>query len=285
MFNLNDHKFKVITGWQDYKIDPRYFVLLFLASFVMAGQFYLGFYQKWDAVFVSLLTAITTEVLLTRLLYKKWKFSISPIITGMGVSLLVSSYLLWVYVLTSFLSILLKFIVKFEKGHIFNPNNIAVVLVLFFLYEYAVSTPKQWSNGYLVMAIIILLGFFATYMANRLDVVLAFLGGFTVFAFVRHYLFGAPLYAALGPLLGAGLQLFAFFMITDPKSTPTTRKSRIYFALIVALIDAILRISRIPHAQFYALFITSLLFTVPYRIWAKRKISSVVFKEKNKVEG
>ncbi|WP_214483041.1 RnfABCDGE type electron transport complex subunit D [Bacillus sp. SM2101] len=274
MINLKENKLRVVTSWSEYKIDPRYFVLLFLASFTIGGQFYLDFYQKWDAVITSVSVTVLTEIILTKIFHKKWNlFPISAVITGMGVGLLVSSYLLWVYALTAFISIFLKFVIKFKKGHIFNPNNVAVVLVLFFLQEYAVSTPKQWSNGYLIMAVILCLGLIATYLANRLDVVLTFLGGFTVFGLFRHFVLGAPLFAAIGPLFGAGLQLFAFFMITDPKSTPTTRKSRIIFALLVAFVDAVFRVYRIPNPQFYALFVISLLTIIPFRIWVSKKIN------------
>jgi enediyne biosynthesis protein E5 len=274
MVNLNEHKLKVVTSWKDYKVDPRYFVLLFLFSFTFAGIVYLGFFQSWKSIVTAVTVSVGTEIILTRLVFKVWRFPISAVITGMGVGLLISSPYLWIYALTSFLSITIKIFVRFKKGHVFNPNNVAVVLVLFFLAEYAVSTPKQWTNGFEVMIIILLLGIFATYMADRLDVVLSFLGSFTLFGLIRHFWFGAPLFAAVGPLMGASLQLFAFFMITDPKSTPSTRRERIIFAILVGFLDAIFRIYRIPNPQFYALFIISLVTIIPFRIWISKRINN-----------
>ncbi|UFJ42429.1 RnfABCDGE type electron transport complex subunit D [Brevibacillus humidisoli] len=271
MFNLKSAAKRPITVWSDYKVDPRYFLLLFLASFAIAGQIYLGFFQRWDAIIVSLLCTVSTELLLGRIFHKKWQFPLSAIITGIGVSLLVSSYLLWPYALTAVLSILFKYLIRYKGGHVFNPNNVALVLILYFLPEYAVSTPKQWTNAYEVMLFILCLGLFVSYLANRHYAALTFLSGFTLLALIRHYVFGAPLLAALGPLLGASLQLFTFFMITDPKTTPSSRGGQVIYALIIALFDAAFRINQFANPQFYAVFLVSILVVIPYRWWVARK--------------
>lgn len=272
MSNERETKLRPVISWLDYRIDPRFFILLFLLSFVIAGQVYLGFYQQWNAVFTAVGCSTATELLLSRVKYKRWMWPISGIITGLGVSLLLSSHKIWPYALAAVLSIGLKYIIRFKGSHIFNPNNVAMVIMLLFLPQFAVSTPKQWTNGIEIMIIILCLGIFACYMANRLDSVIAFLGSFALFAWLRHVFFGAPLYAAFGPMMGASLQLFTFFMITDPKSTPTTRKARMAFAFLIALIDAIFRVNRIPNPQFYALFLTCLVMIIPYRIWINHKI-------------
>ncbi|MFB7814442.1 RnfABCDGE type electron transport complex subunit D [Paenibacillus chitinolyticus] len=271
MRNETNTHLRSVVSWRDYLIDPRYFILVFLSSFAIAGQVYLGFFQKWDAVLVAVVCCTGTEIILNRLKNKTWMFPLSALITGIGISLLLSSNQLWPYALTAVIAISLKYAIRFKGGHIFNPNNVAMVIMLYSLPQYAVSTPKQWTNGIGVMILILCLGIVVCYIANRLDAVLAFLGSFTLFAFVRHFFFGAPLFAALGPLMGASLQLFAFFMITDPKSTPATRSARIAFAFFVALLDAVFRINRIPNPQFYALFLVCLALIIPYRLWASRK--------------
>ncbi|MGN7402004.1 RnfABCDGE type electron transport complex subunit D [Cytobacillus praedii] len=276
MINVKKQSTELITSWKDYKVDPRYFLLLFLFSFFTVGQVYLGFYQTWKALIVAVTFTTLTELFLVRLLYKKWSFPLSAVITGIGISLLLSSQVLWTYAVTSILAISLKMLIRFKGGHIFNPNNLAIVLMFFFIPSYAVSTPKQWTNGIGIMILILILGLFVTYLANRLDVVLAFLCSFALFGLGRHFIFGAPILAALGPLMGASLQLFSFYMITDPKTTPNSRKARIVFAILVAFVDAIFRVYRIPNPQFYALFIICLLFSFPYRHFIKEKSSNQI---------
>ncbi|WP_053217792.1 RnfABCDGE type electron transport complex subunit D [Virgibacillus senegalensis] len=259
-----------IVSWSSYKLDPRYLIIAFLLAFAVAGQTYLSFVQGWDAILLSVVSTIVTEIILTKIIYKKFIVPISAFITGLGISLLLSTIYLWPYVVAGVLSIVLKHALQYKGGHIFNPNNIAVVAMISLLPAYVISTPKQWSNGLLLMGIILALGIVVTAVAKRLSIVLSFLISFVVFAYLRNALFGLPLYAAVGPLLGASFQLFAFFMITDPKTTPNSMKSKILFGITVAFIDALFRIQGIPTPQFYALFITSIVIVIPYRYLAAR---------------
>ncbi len=211
------------------------------------------------------------ELLLHRWIKKAWIFPLSAIISGTGISLILNSYLLWPYVLTSTIAIGMKYVFRIGGGHVFNPNNIAIVAVLFFLPQFVVSTPKQWSNGFLIMAFILVLGIIAASMARRLDTVLAFIGSYLMFALLRHVFVDEPLYYALGPMMGASFQLFTFFMLTDPKTTPSTTLMRVVIAFSVAAVDAYLRIHQITNSLFYAAFIVTILIGLPYRIYSTRK--------------
>ncbi|MEK3732397.1 RnfABCDGE type electron transport complex subunit D [Paenibacillus sp. FSL M8-0334] len=250
--------------------DPRMFILLFLMSFTLAGQFYLGFFQGWRDIIASVVTAVLLEFMIVGLKHRTWKFPLSALITGLGIGLLLSSHLTWPYVLTSVLAITIKHAVRIGNRHVFNPNNVAMVLMLFFLPQYAVSTPKQWTNGMEVMVIILLFGFLAAYKAKRIDTVLSFATGFALFAALRHWGLGEPFFFSFGPMLGAAFQLFTFFMITDPRTTPESRSSRITFGLFIAMADAILRVAEVNHSLFYAAFLVTLLMGLPLRLWKLR---------------
>jgi hypothetical protein len=51
--------------------------------------------------------------------------------------------------------------------------------------------------------------------------------------------------------------LFAFYMTTDPKTTPASRPGQALFGAAVAGTDQLLRSLEILHAPFYALFLVS----------------------------
>ncbi|WP_077702812.1 RnfABCDGE type electron transport complex subunit D [Virgibacillus dokdonensis] len=265
-------KFKAVIDWGDYKIDPRYCIILFLGAFIIAGQTYLNFQQGIPQVIASIVTTVTTEIILGKLILKKWIYPLSPLITGMGLSLLLSSNLIWPYILAGFLSIVFKYVLRFKGSHIFNPNNIAVVFMITLLPSYVLISPKQWSNGYLMMFIILILGIIVVIIAKRLAITLTFIISFMIIGILRHFIFGAPLLVALGPIMGASMQLFFFFMVTDPKTTPNSRKDQIYFGIVVAILDGVLRLYRIPFAPFYALFLTSIVFMIPYRYLINRRV-------------
>jgi hypothetical protein len=61
----------------------------------------------------------------------------------------------------------------------------------------------------------------------------------------------------VGQVLGAAFQLFIFFMITDPRTTPGTRTGRIAYAMTVAGFDHLFRMLRNRNAPFFALFVTT----------------------------
>ena len=50
-------------------------------------------------------------------------------------------------------------------------------------------------------------------------------------------------------------QLFVFFMITDPKTTVRTKWGQCVVAFLVAVAEMILRLNRVVHAPYYALFL------------------------------
>jgi Na+-translocating ferredoxin:NAD+ oxidoreductase RnfD subunit len=247
------------------ELDPRYFILFFLISFVVAGQMFLGFFQRWDSFLASIFSAMGTELVLARIIRKKWMFPLSALISGIGLSLLLSSYVVWPYILAAIMAIAIKYVIRIGGSHVFNPNNIAIVFVLYFLPQYGVSTPKQWTNGLAVMLLIMVLGMIAAAVAKRLDTVAAFVIGYVFFASIRHWFFGEPLYYSFGPMMGASFQLFTFFMITDPKTTPAQSGARITAALLIAMADALFRLASVTNSLFYASFLVTLCFALPYR--------------------
>jgi Na+-translocating ferredoxin:NAD+ oxidoreductase RnfD subunit len=71
--------------------------------------------------------------------------------------------------------------------------------------------------------------------AARTDVTLSFLAFYLAIVFGRSLWLGEPIYIPLHRLQNGALLLFAFFMISDPKTTPDSRAGRVVFALLVAL--------------------------------------------------
>ena len=50
-------------------------------------------------------------------------------------------------------------------------------------------------------------------------------------------------------------QLYIFFMITDPKTTVSSKKGQIATAFCIALVEAIFRLFQNVDAPYYALFV------------------------------
>jgi enediyne biosynthesis protein E5 len=83
------------------------------------------------------------------------------------------------------------------------------------------------------------LGFLAIlvlHAAQRSDVALFFLGSHAALLFARAYWLGDPIAIPLHQMQSGSLLIFAFFMISDPRTTPDSRVGRLLFALAVALL-------------------------------------------------
>jgi Na+-translocating ferredoxin:NAD+ oxidoreductase RnfD subunit len=70
--------------------------------------------------------------------------------------------------------------------------------------------------------------------AARSDVTIAFLSFYIGLLFARALWLGDPLSIPLHQLQNGAFLIFAFFMISDPKTTPNSRGGRILFALLVS---------------------------------------------------
>jgi Na+-translocating ferredoxin:NAD+ oxidoreductase RnfD subunit len=75
------------------------------------------------------------------------------------------------------------------------------------------------------------------FKVGRLDTTLTFIIAFFILEYCRTVLFlGWGMDVLLHKFTNGSFLLFAFFMITDPKTTPDHPKGRIAWAIIIALI-------------------------------------------------
>jgi Na+-transporting NADH:ubiquinone oxidoreductase subunit NqrB len=72
--------------------------------------------------------------------------------------------------------------------------------------------------------------------ASRADVTFAFLGAWLALHLAYSRWLGQPPAVPLHRFENGALLLFAFFMISDPRTTPETRRGRVVFAVLVAAV-------------------------------------------------
>ena len=94
----------------------------------------------------------------------------------------------------------------------------------------------------------------------------AFLVAFSAFALLRSGFDLALFDLETKPLKSAMYSLFIFFMITDPKTTVKPRWAQCLIAVLVAVMEMILRLSENIHAPYYALTIVGPI-AVALEIW------------------
>ncbi len=233
----------------------RYSPPILISLILLAGQLSYGMLSSYKTVLVSVTTCMITESLLARLLQGRWRNLSSAYISGISVSILIRSTLLWPYAVTGMLSIISKYVLQYKGKHIWNPSNFGVSWMLFTAPLTVAVLSIQWGNNMLPIIIIWLLGLVIVYRAKRYNITITYVISFVFFALLRSYLTGDSFLAEVAPITGPMYQLFIFFMITDPVTTVKSKKGQVLVAFLIAFVEFILRMNQFIYAPFYSLFI------------------------------
>lgn len=237
-----------------WKIDPRYWPPILVTLILLGGDASFGVLESWNKTGLAIGTAIATEAVLSRLVYKRWPHLASAYITGISVGMLVRSPYFWPYALCSAISIMSKYVLRVGNRHIWNPSNLGIVVMLALAPVAVASLSIQWGNAIWMPVVIWSIGFVILYRLRRLHISLTYAASFIGFAVVRTLITGNPFLAEVAPITGPMYQLFTLFMVTDPPTTVRSRNGQMLVVFIVALVECILRLAEVVHAPYYALF-------------------------------
>jgi hypothetical protein len=236
------------------RLDNRLLPPLLITSILVTAHLSFGILEGYERTGLAIVTAIATEMVLGRAAYGVWPHPASAYITGISVGILVRSPFLWPFFLTSFISILTKYSLRYNGRHLWNPSNFGVSAVLLLAPDTVSLLSIQWGNAVAPMAVIWLLGSVIVWRVGRLHISATYAASFLLFGAVRAALTGVPWVTAVAPITGPMYQLFIFFMVTDPKTTVRSKRGQIIVVIIVAFVEMLLRLADVVYAPFYALF-------------------------------
>ncbi len=164
---------------------------------------------------------------------------LSALISALSLCLLLRTDLPLLAGAAAAVAIASKFLLRVDGGHLFNPTAFAIV-TLTLLSDRAWISFGQWGPVALWGLGLAGLGLMVVTRARRADVTLAFLGAYAVILFGRAAWLGDPPSIPLHQLKNGALLLFAFFMISDPRTTPRSAGGRILFGAVVAVVAAVI---------------------------------------------
>ena len=213
--------------------DPRYYQIAVLASLLVYGVGWLSFDTAESEIAILLAAALITQCLCNRFLAATPFDPRSALISGLSLCLLLRTNSVPLLIATAAVTIASKFVLKWNRKHIFNPTNFGIVAMIALSGEVWVS-PAQWGSKLYFGFLMACLGGMVVHRALRSDVSYAFILSYAAILFGRALWLGDPWAIPLKQLQSGALLLFTFFMISDPKTTPDSRAGRIVFALLVA---------------------------------------------------
>jgi Na+-transporting NADH:ubiquinone oxidoreductase subunit NqrB len=216
--------------------DPRLYQIGTLASLLVYGMGWLDFDITPARVAVLLTTVLVTQWSCDRLFHVGSPFKSSArsaLISGLSLCLLLRTNRVDLAALAAVITIAGKSLIRMDGRHLFNPTNGGIVAMLL-LTNSAWVSPAQWGATAFFAFLLACAGSLVVNRAARSDITLAFLLAYAALVFGRSLYLGEPLAIPLHRLESGGLVLFAFFMISDPKTTPDARIGRVLFATLVA---------------------------------------------------
>ena len=250
----------------------------------VAGHTVLGFEQSWLTPVVGVLTAYATEILLE--LLESWRLGRRPRFLGKGttaIDFLLSAHISGLAVsmllfpngrpqaiaFAAVVAIASKYLVRVKVNggtrHVFNPSNLGITATLLLFPWVGMVQPymftEKLSGGWdwFLPALIVCTGSFLNgRFTKKLPLVAGWVGGFVVQAVVRHFLFGNLLLASLNPMTGVAFLLFTFYMVTDPATTPVTRRGQLAFGASVAAVYGLFMATHVVFGIFYSLSLVCL---------------------------
>jgi enediyne biosynthesis protein E5 len=254
------------------KIKP-FLAPLLITCILAAGSLGYGLLERHWGTAAAIAACILGELVLSQFATGRWPHLASCYITGISVGIILRTPILWPYIVCSLLSITSKYALRVNGRHLWNPSNLGVSVLLFLVPDAAAPLSQQWGNALWVPLIILSLGALILYSLGRLHITLTFIAAFLVLSFVQvgitHGDWGVVLSVLRGDvvfrewvnqialLTAPPYLLFMIFMITDPKTTTRGWRRQCAVAILVAVVEALLRLNREIHAPYYALFIVA----------------------------
>lgn len=219
-------------SWQ----DPRWFQILLLSTFYTYG---IGFLD-WEPDLWKLGTLIgvssITQYVFSRIWNQPFNSIVSACISGLSLNLLLQTDSIMVTALAAFIAVVVKYIFKDQGKHFINPSMAGLIFCILISREAWIS-PGQWGSGPVILMMICSGGYMILHRVGRWETGLVFLTLYAILEYSWQVLYlGWPMDVLMPKLSSGALALFSSFMITDPVTTPSHPRSRILFAILVALL-------------------------------------------------
>lgn len=265
------------------RLDARWFQLGFLGSFLAIGALARDFALRPEQVVLTLLAALLTQAAWLWGLRLPTRHSasgyLSALVSTLGLSILVRADSLWVHPLLAALAMSSKFLLRAGpthcRSHVLNPVNLAAFAAWAWLPG-AWLSPGQWGNDSLLALWMLALGGIVTRRVSRLDVSLAFLVTWGLLLALRlwglGYAWNPGAAMWVQQISNGAVLLFAFFMISDPMTTPQRPGVRMAFAVAVATGAFVWQfVLYRPHGLVVVLFAASWLVPLCNHLWPQRR--------------
>jgi Na+-translocating ferredoxin:NAD+ oxidoreductase RnfD subunit len=235
----------VLARWWERanKIDPRYLIAFLITLVMVAAQLRYHMLGSYDRLALALGVCLATEAVLSWFDRGKVVNLLSAYISGISLTLLIKPQggALWPFVLGGVLAISSKYVLRYRGNHLWNPTNFAVAALLLLAPDRVSVLSHQFGNDLTTNLVIWIFGLIVVARVGVLHITLTYVASFLLLNSARALAFGQPVLPEIAPITGPMYQLFVFFMITDPRTIVRGRQRQIVVAVVIAVMEALIR--------------------------------------------
>ena len=216
---------------------PKGLFLVVLVLLVALATPHEDFARVVPGLFGAVAVAVLIDVPILRWREGAWIFPDGAICSALLVAMILSPMQPWyVATISSAAAVLSKYLFCIRTANVFNPAALALVATF-----YPFGTAQSWWGalseiGPVGLVAVFATGLFIAARVNKLPLMVAFLGAyfllFTMTAFIGDPGHVAEIFRE--PDVNAAL-FFAFFMLSDPPTSPAKQQDQIVYAVIVAV--------------------------------------------------
>jgi Na+-translocating ferredoxin:NAD+ oxidoreductase RnfD subunit len=225
------------------RIDPRYLIAFLITVVLVTAQLRYHMLGSYDRLVMALGVCVVTEALLSWFDRGKVANLLSAYISGISLTLLVKPQggALWPFALGGFLAIASKYVLRYRDNHLWNPTNFAVTALLLAAPDRVSVLSHQFGNDVVTNLVIWVFGLIIAARVGVLHITLTYVASFLLLNGLRAAALGLPVLPEIAPITGPMYQLFIFFMITDPRTIVRGRRQQIVIAILVAVMETLIR--------------------------------------------
>ncbi len=226
-------------------LSPKWLISFLITAILVVGEWQFSILGSYARLVMALSVCMCTEFVLSLLIRRRVPVVQSAYISGISLTLLTKplANALWPFALGGAIAIASKYALTWRGRHLWNPTNFAISALLLLAPGSVAILSHEFGNDLRVNAVIWTLGLLIVSRAKLLHVTGTYVLAFAVLALLRSWIIGVPFLIEFTPITGPMYQLFIFFMITDPRTTVSTRRGRILVVILIAIAEMILRLS------------------------------------------
>ena len=234
----------LVRSWQHGRtLDPRYLIALLITLVLVAAQLRYHMVGGYERLVLALAVCVGTEAVLSWFDRGTIVNLLSAYISGISLTLLIKPQggSLWPFALGGFLAISSKYVLRHRDHHLWNPTNFAISALLLAAPDRVSVLSHQFGNDLTTNLVIWSFGLVIAARVGVLHITLTYVASFLLLNSLRAAALGQPVLPEIAPITGPMYQLFVFFMITDPRTVVRGRRRQIVVAVVIALVESLIR--------------------------------------------